>query len=281
MFQYAAGRALSLYRGVPFKLDLSGFLNYELHQGFELSAIFNCAAGIATVDDMREILGWRSHPFIRRQLLKDSLSSFRSARLVVEPHFQYWKDFKNLDKNSYLHGYWQSEQYFLEVADVIKSELKFKIALNSQNENIAKSIKAVESVSIHIRRGDYLSNPTAAAIHGSCSQDYYQSAIGQIADKVNDPHFFIFSDDIKWAKENLKMSDYPCQYVSHNRDSSSYVDMQLMSLCKHNIIANSSFSWWGAWLNSNESKIVIRPQKWFETNRYDVSTVCPDKWMSI
>lgn len=281
MFQYAAGRALSLYKDVPLKLDVSGFLNYELHQGFELSRIFECPTIIANDSDMQEVLGWRKNTLIRRQLLRPRLSNFRPKHLIVEPYFQYWNEFKNITKSCYLHGYWQSEKYFSDVSKIIATDFTFKLPLNEKNKNLLNKILMTEAVSIHVRRGDYLSNPTAAATHGLCSLDYYQSAINHIASKVNAPCFFIFSDDINWARENLDTKNFHSHYIGHNRGSDSYIDMQLMSICKHNIIANSSFSWWGAWLNSNQSKIVIRPKKWFETNRYDTSTLCPEKWISI
>jgi hypothetical protein len=117
------------------------------------------------------------------------------------------------------------------------------------------------------------------ATHGLCPISYYQNAINYISAQVEQPYFFIFSDDMGWAKENLKM-DLPCIYIDHNHGAESYNDMRLMSLCQHHIIANSSFSWWGAWLNASSNKIVIAPKKWFANNN-NVKDLLPIDWITL
>lgn len=168
---------------------------------------------------------------------------------------------------------------------------------NEKNLKMKEIIEKSNSISIHVRRGDYLDHPLFGGI---CEKEYYQSAIKAILNKVKNPIFFIFSNDIKWCKENLNM-DYPSYYIDWNKGEKSFRDMQLMSLCKHNIIPNSSFSWWGAWLNKNNNKIVIAPKNWtnesyktfwkrgldflrkiaFRKKYEEYKKIVPDEWIKI
>lgn len=279
MFQYAAGRALSLHRGVPLRLDISGYANYELHHGFELERIFKHTADIASDVDVRGILGWQYARRIRELLARPRFAVFRRNGLIVEPHFHYWSEFEDAPEESYLVGYWQSEKYFFKVAEMIATDFTFKLPMSARNLELAEQIKQTNAVSLHVRRGDYANNPVTTATHGLCSLEYYHAAVCHIAGKVKYPHFFIFSDDAEWVKKNLRV-DFPCKYIDHNRTTESYNDMRLMSMCKHNIIANSSFSWWGAWLNENHEKIVIAPKKWFTIDNIE-SDLIPKSWVKI
>lgn len=279
MFQYAVGRAVSLSCNTSLRLDVSGFANYRLHQWIEFQRIFNCSVKIANETDVRNILGWQSSPAIRRIVSRPRMAMFRRKEFVIEPHFNYWQGIKNVPSNSYLVGYWQSEKYFAEVAEQIRADLTFQLPLVKQNAELAEQIHQVNAVSLHVRRGDYASNAQTTSTHGLCSLDYYRAAIAYVAERVQQPHFYIFSDDIAWVKDNLKIQ-FPHQYVDHNHGAESYNDMRLMSMCKHNIIANSSFSWWGAWLNPNPDKIVIAPERWF-ANQTDVSDLFPQGWVTL
>lgn len=279
MFQYAAGRALSLERGQSLRLDVSGFAGYALHQGFELQRVFDCQAEIATEADVRDVLGWQFSSGIRRVLIRPSMAVFRRHGFVVEPHFHYWPEIKHVPQNCYLVGYWQSEKYFRDVATDIRADFIFKSPLANRNAELAGQIAQVNAVSLHVRRGDYANSPKTAATHGLCPLDYYRAAIQHIAERVDQPYFFIFSDDPFWARENLKIK-FPCQYVDHNQGAESYNDMHLMSMCKHHIIANSSFSWWGAWLNPDPEKIVVAPKKWF-ANGNNVKDLFSQGWVTL
>ncbi len=279
MFQYAAGRAMSLGQGTPLLLDISNFSGYGLHQGFEIQRIFNCKVEIANERDLRRILGWQSSPGIRRVMSRSDMAVLRKKSLVIEPHYHYWDGLKNITEDSYIVGYWQSEKYFQDFASVIRSDFSYKIEFASTNEDIAAQIDQVNAVSLHVRRGDYAKDPVTNATHGLCSLNYYQTAIQYVAARVEQPKFFIFSDDIDWVKTNLKL-DYPCRYIDHNQGIDSYNDMRLMSLCQHHIIANSSFSWWGAWLNSSPRKIVFAPKKWF-ANKNIIKDLFPQEWVTF
>ena len=279
MFQYAAARALSAAKGQPLYLDVSDFSGYRLHNGFELSRVFNFKFETAEARHLRHVLGWRSCRPLRRMLKLPQMAWLRGDHFVVEPHFHYWPGFFVVPDDCYLAGYWQSEKYFKSIEGIIRNEFSFNTPLAGMNAELANQIKGANAVSLHIRRGDYVQNARTLATHGVCSLDYYRTAIRYIAQRTEHPLFFLFSDDIAWVKDNLKI-DFPCQHVDHNHGIESYNDMHLMSLCRHHIIANSSFSWWGAWLNSGADKIIVAPQKWF-VNGKRVDDLFPQAWVTL
>jgi hypothetical protein len=279
MFQYSIGRALSLTRGQLLELDITSFNDYELHQGFELFDVFNLPTSIATINSVKTVLSWRSYKLVRKVLAQPVAARLRGNQFIVEPHFHYWPEIHNVPLDCYLVGYWQTENYFMNVQSEIRKDFTFKSLPLDRNAKLVEQITAVNSVSLHVRRGDYVSNPKASSVHCLCSLDYYKSAINYIAERVEQPNFFIFSDDIEWVKKHLKIN-FACQFIDHNHGAESYNDMRLMSLCRHNIIANSSFSWWGAWLNSNHKKIVVSPEKWFKSNA-NIDNLIPNGWVSI
>lgn len=277
MFQYSAARALSLKLNVQLRLDISSFANYQLHQGFELQRIFNCSSEVATAEYLRSLLSWQSLPAIKRILLQPRMAAFRRKQFVVEPHFHYWSGINNLAKDCYLYGYWQSQNYFVDVAAQIRKDFTFKLPMEGKNAELAERISQLNAVSLHVRRGDYVSNTKNISTYGLCSIEYYQAAIMHIFKQIKNPYFFVFSDDKTWVKNNLRI-DLPHEHIDYNDGEESYNDMRLMSMCKHNITANSSFSWWGAWLNANPNKIVIAPKKWFES-KLDDSDLIPHAWL--
>ncbi len=279
MFQYAAARALSLRLDKALKVDTSDFSEYKLHQGFELDRLFNVSVEIASVSDLKLILGWQKNRLMRRIFRRPQLKQFRHRNYVVEPYFNYWDGINQLKGNIYLEGYWQSEKYFMGFSDEIRANFTFKLPLSIKNNEISTHISQVNAVSLHVRRGDYANSPKTTATHGLCSLDYYRAAIDYVTAHVIQPHFFVFSDDIAWVKANLNI-DSSVFFIDHNTNQESYNDMRLMSLCKHNIIANSSFSWWGAWLNQNTEKIVIAPKQWF-SKPTDASDLIPAGWIRL
>lgn len=257
MFQYAAGRSLALANGIQLKLDISGFSTYALHNGYELD-LFHIDAKIATPEEVFMLAGSQSRipQFIRRKLRLTKSSHILEAGKALGPSFF------EIKAPAYLEGYWQSYEYLEPFESQIRRDFTFKGALVGRNLETAERITNSNAVSVHIRRGDYVTNQTFAKLHGFVGIDYYSSAIQRIREEVSSPTFFIFSDDLDWARANLGLGE-DAVFVSHNTGRSSFEDMRLMSMCNHNIIANSSFSWWGAWLNGNRGKIVIAPRKWF------------------
>jgi hypothetical protein len=279
MFQFAAGYALAKKHGVPLRLDTEDFANYRLHQGFELDRVFELKADIANEADFSRVLGWRKPDVIRRMLSRPRLSFLSAGRFIVEPHFDYWSGIESVGSECYLTGYWQTEKYFQSVAQEISKSFCFREPLRDRNIEWEQMIRGSTSVSLHVRRGDYVSNATTNSAHGTCGLDYYRSAIEKIVSQVDSPRFFVFSDDIPWVVDNLKIAQ-PVHYISNNVGKYSYIDMQLMTLCRHNIIANSSFSWWGAWLNDGCDKIVVAPKAWF-SGKSSPKDLYPDTWQVL
>ena len=270
MFQYAFYRCLRL-DGRSVVLDISEFDSYELHNGFELERIFGIRINLANANEVNKIKQMVSDANI---LQKIWWKIANSKPIIHQESFAYSSRYKSFERSRYLEGYWQSEKYFDKYADVIRHEFNFP-ELDYKNTLLAEQICDSNSVSIHVRRGDYVNHP----IHGGiCTLDYYQQAIDIITTKLINPKFFVFSN-INWCKVNLNLEN--AVYITGNYGKDSYKDMQLMSMCKHNIIANSSFSWWGAWLNNNQDKIVIAPQKWFNDPKINTKDLIPDRWHKI
>ena len=278
LFQYAAGRALADRLCAPLKIDLSEFETYLLRR-FELDK-FNISAEIATPEETASFVVNPSR--FKRYYSRLAISlGFSFNRIAFkEGKFGYDDAFEKIRHPMYLNGYWQSEKYFISAKDKLKSELCLVNMLSVASQNILDEVLQCSAISLHIRRGDYISNPSAALVHGVCSLDYYYSAIRHIAAQVQDPIFFVFSDDPQWVKDNLKIS-YPVHFVEVNGPDQGVEDMWLMKSCKHHIIANSSFSWWAAWLNDRQDKIVIAPRIWFLDKKINDKDLIPEQWLKI
>lgn len=279
MFQYAAGRCLAHKYRTELKLDIRDFKNYTL-RNYDLNG-FSIIENFATSSELSRILFPSDRcdvKFFKRVIW--SVSRIRPVEYIKETEYSFQQNFFKLPDNIYLDGYWQSEKYFLDIENIIRNEFSVVNPLTSTSQDLAERIRNCEAVSLHVRRGDYVSDPKTNSVHGVCGVDYYSNAINMIRERIENPCFFIFSDDSEWARSNIK-PDAPTTYVKHNDYSRDYEDMCLMSMCKHNIIANSSFSWWGAWLNENPEKIVIAPKKWFNSKNMDTQDLLPDKWHKL
>lgn len=209
------------------------------------------------------------------------LKYFNVTKRVALPSEIFWSKLLNklkMSRNSYLEGFWQSEKHFINIENTVREEFKLKNPMDIESKSLADKIANDNAISIHVRRGDYITNTKLNKILQSLPSEYYEGAIKIITKKIGNPHFFIFSDDIKWAIENLKIN-YPVTYIPKSvMDCEALV---LMSLCRHNIIANSSFSWWGAWLNKNNNKIVIAPQNWFTNSSKNTADLIPNSWIKV
>lgn len=277
MFQYAVGRALALRLNRPLKLDVSDFRNYRLHNGFELTRVFSDAMDLATREDMREVLGWQSAAVVRRILLRPRMAGLRNANFILEPHFHHWPGINAVPAKAYLIGYWQSEKYFKDFESDIRTRFTFRSPLSDSQKMLVDDIVNTNAVSVHVRRGDYVGSKKTNAVHGVCSIEYYKAAFQYFQERLVKPIFYIFSDDMEWVRGNIS-SVAEMRYVDGNLGLDSHCDMRLMSLCKHHIIANSSFSWWGAWLNPYPDKMVVAPKQWF-ANQHDTRDICPSEWV--
>jgi hypothetical protein len=273
-FQYALGRHLAVLNRTELKLDTSllDTSHYWTYRKFSLEA-FNIQALKATQQEINQLTGkWEYLPQpLQRLFRRMSSNSFN------EPYFHFYPPALSLQDGIYLEGYWQSEKYFASIAERIREELTPVIPLSNQCETLRTSVCQCNSVSMHIRRGDYITASKANRYLKPCEAAYYQKAVDYLAKRMVSPVFFVFSDDIEWAKANVQF-DFPMQFVEGN---SAVEDVWLMASCHHHIIANSTFSWWGAWLNRRPGKIIIAPQKWFSTERFDTRDLLPESWIRL
>lgn len=285
MFQYAMARAVAYRSSLPLKLDMEYFENDGLHPYW--LGNFNIIEDFATEDDIKQFKPSRKQTIaFAVYKIKEKFFpwyDWRKKRIIKEHNFSFDPDILKIRESAYLDGYWQSEKYFVDISNIIRREFTIKYKPNSANYQMLKKIDDTNSVSLHVRRGDYVTDPKTLQIHGVLSLDYYIKALDLITEKIKEPHVFIFSDGISWVKKNLKAA-LPLYFVEHNGNGQDYEDLRLMSRCKHHIIANSSFSWWGAWLSEDPHKIVIAPNQWFSEERMKKigeSDIIPKSWIKI
>jgi hypothetical protein len=279
MFQYANGRAIAYRRQAPLGLDNSILLR-GYSRPYKLCYL-NISADIVATDQLNLVQGdGRTKVGAFIDYISQHLRPYYRRKIYRERSQRYDPNILRIYPPVYLVGYWQSEKYFKDIEGLIRREFKLIQHADSRNSEMLGQIQACNSVSVHIRRGDYVTNPVIREAHGACSSDYYQNAIQIIARLVTNPHFFIFSDDMEWSRSNIRLN-YPATFVSHNGVERDHEDLRLMSQCKHHIIANSSFSWWGAWLAENPYKIVIAPTNWFNDRSRDSRDIVPEGWTRI
>jgi hypothetical protein len=281
MFQYAAGLSLALNKKTELLLDES-FLtadtnNLYTKRNLELQCL-NLDLNIATEKDIKRFNVTRSNKYIRS--LQRNFPVLFSNLFAAESGMAFQKEFFNFPKNTYLDGFWQSEKYFKNIESILMEKFTPKETLNFENREWLNKITICESVSLHIRRGDYVVNKSAQVHHGNLILSYYINALNIIKNKYSNIEVFVFSDDLDWCKENLTLEP-KTHFVDANQKTNFHFDMHLMSLCKHNIIANSSFSWWGAWLNNNSEKIVVAPKDWFTNGSINTQDLIPVKWIRV
>lgn len=248
MFQYAYAKSLQ-QKGYDVQIDLSKFKTYKLHGGYQLDTYKIDLESAASFDTF--------------------LSLIKLKKNVKEKSLLFDENLLKLKGNEFVKGYFQTEKYFESIREILLEQFTIKTEFSKSTEAYVKAIhQHKNSCSLHIRRGDYISDEKANSVHGTCNLDYYAAAIKLINEKYDNTHFFVFSDDIAWTKENLQLEN--ATYIDHK--TIPHEDLFLMSLCKHNITANSSFSWWGAWLNEHQHKTVIAPKKWFVSQKNEVAS---------
>lgn len=258
MFQYAFYKYLSLYNN-DVKFDIRDYKIHNYHQGFELKEIFNVDFVEPTKSEIKKLAVSQESLIVRGLFRMFGLRISRTSEIFEQKDLMFINNnFTTAD--AVLRGNWQDKSYIEPIEDELKNIFSFP-EINEINKRIANNIQENNSVSIHIRRGDYLKS---SSLYGICDETYYNNAINLMLCRLGDCKFYFFSDDIEWCKN--KYPSLNAEYIAWNHGEESYRDMQLMSLCRHNIIANSTFSWWGAWLNKYINKIVILPKMW-EKNR--------------
>lgn len=266
MFQYALYLALKA-KGRNVKLDTSLYFYVKMHNGYELVRCFG-------IDDPI-VKGNSLYIFFLRFMLK-----FKPNKCLFVDTGNYNAKVFSTNFN-YISGYWQSEKYFKPIEDLVRNAFVFQ-CIDTNNLSLAEEIRSMNSISLHLRRGDYIGN---SIYTDECNESYYEDAIKKLFDRLpnkENVQFYVFSDDKAFADVFIGKLNYPVKLIDYNKGADSYKDMYLMSQCKHNIIANSSFSWWGAWLNNNPEKIVIAPKKWFNVDNEDsYKDIVPESWIKI
>lgn len=271
MFQYAAGRSLAIRFNVPLSLDLSWFAGQE-ERRFALSS-FDIKANLVSQCPW---LGNNWQAQVSR-VSRRFMPRLFGVPVFREPHFHYVPLFERIDRPVFLEGYWQSDRYFHEIRSVLLKEFSLVAKLPPASARVLEKITSADSICVHVRRGDYLSNPVAASVHGTCSLDYYQRGIDALVQGLNNPHCYVFSDDPDWVKASLRVG-FPMTVVDVNGPEDAHLDLVLMSACHHFLIANSSLSWWGAWLGNSPNKKVIAPERWFLSKDRDTKDIFPALW---
>ena len=275
LFQYSFGRYLGLQLGAEVRYDIRTIMNRPgfTNRDYGLSA-FDIVTEAATRDEIRRLKrftgrfserAWRKAvekmPSLSRSFLVES-------RKLPAPA---WSD------ECYYDGYWQYYRYAEKAGIRFREEVTKHIESGGCTRELAARIRSTESGSIHIRRGDYISNPANAKLYAECDAAYYERAAGFIEGQCNVQAWYVFSDDVEWARDALPGKN--CIFIE---DNSAVTDMFLMSCCRHNIIANSTFSWWAAWLNPNPGKIVVAPQHWYNGRMNEMTReLIPEEWIRL
>lgn len=277
MFQYAAGKSLSVKHKVPLLLDCSGLeadpKGAYTKRNFELEA-FKINASKASEKELAEFIP-SGNRFITK--LKQKFPVPFSRIIFNEHSHKFHNQFFSLPSDTYINGFWQNEKYFKDIRDILLSEFELKERLLAPHNTFITKITSSESIGVHVRRGDYVNSESANSFHGLCDLNYYNNAFEILKSKNYALNFFVFSDDISWCKENFSGNNF--YFVETN--SHPAVDLILMSRCSHQVIANSSFSWWAAWLNKNKTKTVVAPEFWFRKTKSVELGILPSDWQII
>lgn len=280
LFQYALGRSLALDHNTEFKMDTGFLLDRSprepgfVYRDYDLG-IFNTQESFATPEEVNTL----TKKIVKIKKLDRILKKLSGVKPTYfkEPHFHFYPGIFDLGGNVYFEGYWQSPKYFAKHELLIRKEFTPRNPLPAHAIQLAAVINNSNSIAVNVRRGDFVTS----SVHNVMGLEYYKTAEQKIREKVSNPHYFVFSDDINWCSENLRFNG-PTTYVGHEFAGSKFGDyLLLMSQCKHFVIPNSSFAWWAAWLNNQPGKMVIAPAKWFHEPGVDTSDLIPAEWLRI
>jgi hypothetical protein len=281
MFQYAAGLRLAKHHNTVLKLDLA-FLLDRTQRGFTSRdfdlAIFDPSESEAAADEVQQFR------LASKGRLKKFVSKLMRRHYHLEKHLAFDPNVLDLPDDTYLEGFFQDERYFADIAQTIRE--RFRLApdeakLSVETQHIADEIRSRHGICLHVRRGDYVTNPTASKIHGCCSLDYYNNALKELRLREADGPVFVFSDDTAWCRENFKESAEFIVVGNEHAGPRSSTHFWLMSLCHNFVISNSSFSWWAAWLGQRSGSIICCPTPWFEDAEFTNPEICPGSWTKI
>jgi hypothetical protein len=285
LFQYALGRHLSMIHERPLRFDVSGYtaIKPDAKTGTRMCGLdaFAVSGQAASAEELKHFEIYRRVGTIGRiARLANSWTPYHRRVYLLERRADFWRFCKSvltsrLASRVYMVGYWQAEKYFADIAGTIQADLRLKRPAEGENAEMLSAIREADSVAVHVRHAD---NATSAAKGlGILPLAYYEKATGLISQQLRHPQFFVFSDDPDWARATLTLPG-PTTFVTHNGDEKNYEDLRLMAACKHHIIANSTFSWWGAWLGKKDGQIVYAPMKYYINTDRDFRDFYPASW---
>lgn len=275
LFQYALGRRLAHERGVELRFDLSLLAPGLSLRQYRLDGFRVYGSPVSAQELKRFYFLGRNRYFRNLDAIAQGWLPYYRRREVHEQSSLFDANILKVPSSAILHGYWQSEKYFSDIRSLLLQDLRLKVPFDEINQQLHRQICSTDSVNLHIRRGDYVQNPKTNQMHGVLPLDYYQRAMQKLEETVTAPHYYVFSDDIPWARLHLK--DENITFVEHNGEQGDYIDLALMSACKYHILANSSFSWWAAWLSEYSRKQVFAPRQWYKKER-DTRDLIPPDW---
>jgi hypothetical protein len=291
MFQYALGRALQHRRGDELRLDVtyllgSSVFKWDVPRTYDLD-VFRIQPALAYVPRLLR----RARPQCVRYPEGRTLSEAEAAPPVAVPKTQTFVEEKEFGfhpeilgltaPNLYLDGYWQSESYFSDIQDEIRGAFHFRMPLSPAGREMAQNIASVNSVCVNVRRGDYITSESSRNALGFVGEDYYRRGIDWIKANVEDPRLVVNSDDMPWCREHLKF-DLPTTYLAEEYAGWKFGEqLQLMTMCKHFLISNSTFAWWAAWLASHDKKLVVCPRRWFRNQSIRSEDLIPPSWVRL
>ncbi len=274
LFQYAFGRYLAAKHQVPLSLDIRDYRNLPQH-GLQINH-FNIQANFisdnqAHVPDLSRRTKWQRWLWNMTPGL---------PHWVREKPFGFHPNFLQTGPSAYIDGYWQSENFFSDIAETLRKELTLKTACSQRTYEVADMMRSHRSVALHIRRGDYVTNPQLSQIYLNLPLQYYQRCVADWAADHNNINVFVFSNDIAWCRKHIRWS-YKTHWIDHTTTDTAYEDLYLMQQAECCVTANSTLSWWGGWLGRRTGQVVYTPQKWFQPHTLDDQYIPCDGWVQM
>jgi len=273
LFQYAMGKAMAKLHASPFALDQDFLMDRTAGKGehfvfrdYDLD-VFSIHVNIAPKGEQLR--------YTSQSMWDKITSGFKSKHVYKEPFFQFDAHALQQSPDVYLDGYWQSPIYFESVEKELRKEFQFVHPIEEISSALYRKIQSTDSICINVRRDDFLNS----TFHGVCDMRYFTPAIQHMAEQLGNPHLFVFSDDKQWCKENFNPG-IPMDIVGDEHNGYKYSNkLQLMTLCKHFIIPNSTFAWWAVWLSNKKDSIVIAPKRWFAEPSIHTEDLIPSHWL--
>jgi hypothetical protein len=286
LFQYAVGTALAVKNKTVLKIDTTFLLDrsqpHEIvtHRNLDID-ILNVQLHFASEAEINHFNG-KAYPHLVGKIFNKLLWELgRKKRLVIEHQRNFIPEILDLGDDQCLVGAWQSEKYFKAVIPELKEQYTFRQELKGQAESVAREIRQCSSLCLNVRRGDYVTSPVYSKTLGAMPVEYFNRSMEKLRSLHKIDNVFVFSDDLTWCKNHLFFKE-PTTFVEHDLAGEKFgTYLQLMSLCKHFIIPNSTFGWWAAWMGNSPEKTVIAPRQWFLDSSYSDADLIPENWIRI